>query len=241
MQKDRLQELLKQGAGELEINLNDSQTRLFFVYLDTLKIYNQQVHLTGIKTSKEIIIKHFLDSLICSYGFNPDKGMKIIDIGTGAGFPGIPLKICYPEIELTLLDSSEKQIDFLYHLKNQLAIEFEILIGRAEDLGKKAEYRERYDVVLARAVAKLNTLVECVLPFLKIGGLFIAQKGSDVQNEVSQAQKAIEVLGGRIREQKGIILPILYEERNLVIIEKIKPSPLEYPRRPGVPERKPLK
>ncbi|MFH1563502.1 MAG: 16S rRNA (guanine(527)-N(7))-methyltransferase RsmG [Nitrospirota bacterium] len=246
MQKDGWQQLLKQGAGELEINLTDSQINVFFVYLDTLKIYNQQVHLTGIKTAKEIIIKHFLDSLTCSLGFNPINGMKIIDIGTGAGFPGVPLKICYPEINLTLLDSSEKQVDFLYHLKNQLGIEFEILTGRAEDLGNKkaclvVEYRERHDVVLARAVAKLNTLVECALPFLKIGGFFIAQKGLDVQNEVSQAQKAIEALGGRLREQKRITLPILHEERNLVIIEKIKPSPLEYPRRPGVPQRKPLK
>ncbi|MDI6734582.1 MAG: 16S rRNA (guanine(527)-N(7))-methyltransferase RsmG [bacterium] len=241
MQKDGLQELLKQGAEGLEINFNDPQIRLFFVYLDTLKSYNQQVHLTGIKTSKEIIIKHFLDSLTCFCGFNPDKGMKIIDLGTGAGFPGIPLKICHPGIELTLLDSNEKQVDFLYHLKNQLSIEFEILIGRAEDLGKKVEYRERYDVVVARAVAKLNTLVECALPFLKAGGIFIAQKGFDIQNEVSHAQKAIEVLGGRIREQKRIILPILHEERNLVIIEKLKSSPLEYPRRPGIPQRKPLK
>ncbi len=241
MQKDKWQELLKQGARELEINLNDSQIKLFSVYLDTLRSYNQQVHLTGIKTSKEIIIKHFLDSLTCFCGFNPDKGMEIIDLGTGAGFPGIPLKICSPGIELILLDSSEKQADFLYHLKNQLAIKFKILIGRAEDLAQKVEYRERYDIVVARAVAKLNTLVECALPFLKIGGIFIAQKGFDVQNEISQAEKAIDVLGGRIREQKRIILPILHEKRNLVIIEKLNPSPLEYPRRPGVPQRKPLK
>lgn len=233
--------MLKQGAEELEINLTDSQTRLFFVYLDTLKIYNQQVHLTGIKTAKEIIVKHFLDSLTCSFGFNAINGMKIIDIGTGAGFPGVPLKICYPEITLTLLDSNEKQGDFLYHLKNQLGIEFEILTGRAEDFGEKEEYRERYDVILARAVAKLNTLVECALPFLKIGGVFIAQKGVDVHDELLRAQKAIEILGGRLREQKRILLPIVYEERNLVIIEKLKPSPLEYPRRAGVPQRKPLK
>lgn len=240
MQENKLEELVKQGAGELGVTLNNSQIRLFSIYLKTLKIYNQEVHITGIKTSQEIIIKHFLDSLTCSLGFNPANGMKIIDIGTGAGFPGLPLKICYPEINLTLLDSSEKHIEFLYRLQSHLQLKFEILSGRAEDFGKNEEYRERYDLVLARAVAKLNTLVECALPFLKIGGVFISQKGLDIKDELIQTQKAIDILGGRLKEERRITLPIVHENKNLVIIEKIKSTPLNYPRRAGVPERKPL-
>lgn len=240
MQKHKLKELLKQGAKELKITLNNNQITLFFIYLNILKNYNQKIHITGIKTSQEIIIKHFLDSLSCSLGFNPKDRMSIIDIGTGAGFPGVPLKICYPEINLTLLDSKEKHIEFLYQLKNHLQLEFEILLGRTEDFGKKDQYRERYDLVLARGVGKLNTLVEWALPFLKIGGIFISQKGYDIKDELIHAQKAIEILGGRLKEQKQIILPIIYENKNLVIIEKIKSTPIDYPRRVGVGKKKPL-
>ncbi|MEW6096635.1 MAG: 16S rRNA (guanine(527)-N(7))-methyltransferase RsmG [bacterium] len=240
MEENKLKELLRQGVEELGITLNNPKIRLFFIYLNTLKVYNQEVHVTGIKTSQEIIIKHFLDSLTCSLGFTPANGMNIIDIGTGAGFPGVPLKICYPEINLTLLDSSEKHVEFLYRLKKQLQIEFEILLGRTEDFGRKEGYRQRYDLVLARAVAKLNTLVECALPFLKIGGLFISQKGLDIKDELIQAQKAIDILGGRFKEQRRITLPIVQEDKNLVIIEKIKSTPSNYPRRPGIPQKKPL-
>lgn len=235
------EELLKQGAKELGITLNNSQIKLFFIYLNTLKIYAQEVNITGIRTSREIIIKHFLDSLTCSLGFNLVNGMNIIDIGTGAGFPGLPLKICYPEIKLTLLDSSEKQVEFLYRLKKELQIEFEILLGRAEDFGRKEEYRQRYDLVVARAVAKLNTLVEWALPFLKIGGLFISQKGLDIKDELVQAHKSIDILGGEFKAQRRITLPILHEDKNLVIIEKIKSTPANYPRRAGIPKRKPLR
>jgi len=240
MEENKLEELLKQGTKELRITLNNSQISLFSIYLNTLKVYNQKCHITGIKSSQDIIIKHFLDSLTCSLGFNPANGVNIIDIGTGAGFPGVPLKICYPEIKLTLLDSSEKHIEFLYHLKKQLQIEFEILLGRNEDFGRREEYRERYDLVVARAVAKLNTLVEWALPFLKTGGIFISLKGVEIKDELIQAQNAINILGGKLKEQIQITLPIVHEGRNLVIIEKITSTPLEYPRRPGIPKRKPL-
>jgi len=240
MEENELKELLRQGTKELGIPLDNTQIRLFSIYLNLLRNYNQKINITGIKTAQEIIIKHFLDSLTCSLGFNLSKEINIIDIGTGAGFPGLPLKICYPEINLTLLDSSEKCVEFLYQLKNNLQIEFEILLGRAEDLGKKEKYRQGFDLVVARAVAKLNTLVEYTLPFLKKGGIFISQKGLDIKDELIQAQRAIEILGGRLKEQKRIILPIIYEEKNLIILEKIKSTPLGYPRRPGMPEKKPL-
>jgi len=236
----QLKELLQQGTKELGVPLNITQIRLFSIYLKILRDYNQKINLTGIKTSEEIIIKHFLDSLTCSLGFNLSQEMNIIDIGSGAGFPCLPLKICYPEINLTLLDSSEKSVGFLYQLKNNLKIEFEILLGRAEDFGKKEEYGERFDLVVARAVAKLATLVEYALPFLKRGGIFISQKGLDIKEELGQAYRAIEILGGRVKEQKRITLPILYEHKNLIIIEKIKSTPLDYPRRAGVPAKKPL-
>lgn len=233
-------ELLKQGAKELGITLTDNQLRLFFIYLETLKSYSQKINITGIKTQQGIIIKHFLDSLTCFSGFDPFDKMKVIDIGTGAGFPGVPLKICYPEINLTLLDSSEKSIEFLYRLKNNLQIEFETLSGRAEDFGRKAGYRQRYDLVLARAIAQLNILVEYTLPFLKIGGIFISQKGLDIKDELRQAEKAIDILGGRVKEQKQVILPIIHKDRNLIIIEKIKSSPSNYPRKASVPKKRPL-
>ncbi|MEW6620986.1 MAG: 16S rRNA (guanine(527)-N(7))-methyltransferase RsmG [bacterium] len=236
----QLEELFKQGTKELGIALNDAQLKLFSIYLKIIKDYNQKVNITGIKTSDGIIVNHFLDSLTCALGFCPINEMKIIDVGTGAGFPGIPLKICYPQVNLILLDSKGKYVEFLYQLKNHLGIKFEILQGRAEEFGNKEEYRQRYDLVVSRAVAKLNTLVEYTLPFLKIGGLFISQKGSFLQDELIYAQKAIDILGGRIKEQKRITLPIVHQERNLVIIEKIKPTPVEYPRRVGVPERKPI-
>lgn len=240
MEEYKIKELLQEGTKELGIPLNNTQIRLFSIYLKRLRDYSQKINLTGIKTSQEIIIKHFLDSLTCSLGFNPSNGMKIIDIGTGAGFPGVPLKICYPKIDLTLLDSSEKAVEFLYQLQNNLQLEFEILSGRAEDFGKKERYRQRFDLVLARAVAKLNTLVECALPFLKIGGIFLSQKGLDIKDELIQAQRAIEILGGKIKEQRQITLPIVHEDRNLIIVEKIKLTPIDYPRRPNMPKKKPL-
>lgn len=240
MEENKIKELLKEGSKELGILLNNDQIRLFSIYLKILRDYNQKINITGIKTSQEIIIKHFLDSLTCSLGFNSSKGMNIIDIGTGAGFPGLSLKICYPEINLTLLDSSERAVEFLYQLKHNLQLEFEILLGRAENFGKKKEYRQKFDLVLARAVAKLNTLVEYAIPFLKIGGIFLAQKGLDIKDELIHAQRAIEILGGRIKEQRRITLPIVHEDKNLIIIEKIKSTPLGYPRNPNMPKKKPL-
>lgn len=240
MEENKLKELFKEGTKELGISLNNTQIRLFSIYLKILRDYRQKINITGIKTAQEIIIKHFLDSLTCSLGFNPFREMNIIDLGSGGGFPGLPLKICYPEINLTLLDSSEKAIAFLYQLQNNLQLKFEILSGRAEDFGKKERYRQKFDLVLARAVAKLNTLVECALPFLKIGGIFLSQKGLDIKDELSQAQRAIEILGGKVKEQKQITLPIVHEDRNLIIIEKIRSTPLNYPRRPNMPKKKPL-
>ena len=237
-------EKLKSGAAKLGLELTPGQLELFQLYYQELVDWNQRMNLTAITDYEEVQVKHFLDSLTVTLGMKQPIGesdCRVIDVGTGAGLPGIPLKIVLPEIKLVLLDSTAKKAAFLHHLKQKLELDdVEIVVGRAEAVAHKSQYRERFDVVLSRAVAPLPTLVELTLPFGAVGGTFIAQKKGAIDPELSQASRAISLLGGKQREVKRIDLEEFTDERWLVIIDKVSPTPEQYPRRPGMPAKRPL-
>ena len=198
--------------------------------MDFLIEYNSHTNLTAIKNPEDIIIKHFLDSIIIDKFLNFGKNNKVIDIGTGAGFPGVPIKILKENIDLTLLDSLNKRIVFLDKLSKKLNINYSAIHGRAEEFGRKVEYREKFDVVVSRAVAPLNILCEYTLPFAKVGCYFVALKGPDFETELSNAENAIEALGGKLERCEKFELPYDKGSRNIIIIKKIKLTPKKYPR-----------
>jgi 16S rRNA (guanine527-N7)-methyltransferase len=234
-------ERLKAGAKKLGLELTPSQLEQFDSYYRELVDWNRQINLTAITDYEEVQIKHFLDSLTLTLAWQQAKGNTVIDVGTGAGIPGIPLKIVFSDIKLVLLEATAKKVSFLHHIKQKLGLDdIEIVVGRAEEVAHVAQYRERFNLVLSRAVAQLPTLVELALPFCVVGGSFIAQKKGDIGQEVSQANKAIELLGGRLREVKRIELAEFTDERWLVVIDKVSPTPEVYPRRPGIPGGRPL-
>lgn len=211
---------------------------LFEIYFKELIDYNQKVNLTAITDKQEVYIKHFFDSCL-AHKYIPSNS-KVVDIGTGAGFPGVPLKIVRPDIDLHLVDSLNKRITFLNYLKQQLDIEYKTYHSRAEDFCGNLNYRERFDVCVSRAVAKLNTLSEYCLPLIKTGGIFIAYKSGDIDDEIKLSNKAINILGGKIKDIIKLTLPNQQGERTLIIIEKIKNTPIKYPRNKNLPKLKPL-
>lgn len=232
---------LVKGVEELEISLSDEQKSGFILYKELLKEWNQKINITSITEDVEIDIKHFLDSLtpVCTDLLNGKK--TIIDIGTGGGFPGIPLKIYNDGLEVTLLDSLNKRIIFLKEVIEQLKLKnIDAVHGRAEELGRRPEYREQYDISISRAVASLDTLLEYCMPFVKVGGYFISMKGPDVAEELKNSQKAINILGGKIIDTQIFTLPESDIKHSLIIIKKIKETPTKYPRAGGKPKSKPL-
>ncbi len=237
-------EKLNLGATKLGLHLNPRQLEQFYIYYQELLDWNKRINLTKITDYDDVQIKHFLDSLTVTLACQPqldNADFRLIDVGTGAGIPGIPLKILFPEIKLVLLDSTAKKADFLQHIKNKLGLEnVDIVVGRAEEVAHLAQYRERFDLVLSRGVAPLVTLVELTLPFCIIGGSFIAQKKGAIDPEISHAERAISLLGGNLREVKRVELEEFSDERWLVVIDKVSPTPEQYPRRPGIPAKRPI-
>ncbi len=237
-------ERLISGAKKLGLQLNSEQLEKFRLYYQELIDWNQRVNLTAIIDYEEVQIKHFLDSLTVTLALKPpvsNTKLSLIDIGTGAGIPGLPIKILFPEIKLVLLEATAKKAAFLHYLYPKLELDnIEIVVGRAEEVAHLAQYREKFDVVLARGVAPLPVLVELTLPFVTIGGSFIAQKKGAANPEIRQAAKAISLLGGKLREVKRIDLEEFTDERHLIIIDKVSPTPPSYPRRPGIPAKRPL-
>ncbi len=237
-------EKLSAGAVKLGLHLNPRQLEQFSIYYQELMDWNQRLNLTAITDYEEVQIKHFLDSFTVTLALAPSivsGHPRVIDVGTGAGFPGIPLKILLPDVKLVLLESTGKKAIFLRHLKEKLEMDdIEIVVGRAEEVAHSDQSRERFDIVLSRAVAPLATLVELTLPFCAIGGSFIAQKKGNIEQEISRATKAISTLGGSLREVKRVQLEELSDERYLIIIDKVSPTPPQYPRRPGIPSKRPI-
>ncbi|MCL4489302.1 MAG: 16S rRNA (guanine(527)-N(7))-methyltransferase RsmG [Chloroflexi bacterium] len=234
-------EELAAEARRLGLELTPRQLEQFDDYVRALLDWNMRLNLTGITDPNEIMVKHLLDSLSVAPLLNAPFHARLIDIGTGAGFPGIVLKIALPQLDVTLLEATGKKVQFLKHILVSLQIHgAEAIQGRAEDLGRDPAHREQYDYAVARAVADLATLVEYALPFLRVGGVFVAQKGIDVEEEIRGGGRAIRLLGGHLRETLPVQLPGL-QVRHLVIVDKAAPTPPAYPRRTGLPEHKPLR
>jgi 16S rRNA (guanine527-N7)-methyltransferase len=234
--------ILRRRAAQFNLSLTEFQLRAFQIYNRELIAWNQRVNLTRIVEPEEITVKHFLDSLSV-YQALPDlpQNFSIIDVGTGAGFPGLPLKIALPNIQLTLLEATTKKTKFLQHIVDTLQLnEVTVLAARAEEVGRQAAHREQYDVALARAVASLPVLAEYTLPLVRVEGLVIAQKGQHLAEEVEAAIRASEMLGGQLDRILPVEVPGLEAARHLIIIRKSKATPKQYPRRPGVPAKRPL-
>lgn len=228
---------------QFQIRLNDKQKEQFLKYYELLVEWNGFMNLTAITEFDDVMKKHFADSLSIVKAFSKirTEKLKVIDIGTGAGFPGIPLKIVFPQIELTLLDSLQKRLKFLQEVIDQLELgEVELIHGRAEDFCKPSMKREQYDLCVSRAVANLATLSELCLPYVKVGGKFIPYKSEKAEEEVREAQKAITLLGGEVKEQIGFELPESNIGRTLVVIEKKNITPKKFPRKAGMPAKEPI-
>jgi len=236
--------ILIDGCQKMGININKEQIRKFSRYLELLLQWNQKINLTSLKTPQEIIIKHFLDSISCAKVINKyidTVGISVIDVGTGAGFPGIPIKIIYPSIRLFLLEARNKKTIFLEKVTDEMNFQkVKILNGRAEIFGKSVDYREKYDIVVSRAVAHLNVLSEYCLPLVRVGGLFVAQKGRSYKKETEKSLKTIQVLGGELIGVENVQIPFIDQERHLLLIKKIKGTPSKYPRKEGFPQKRPL-
>ena len=238
------EDILIDGAQKIGINLNKEQIKKFSQYLELLIQWNQKINLTSLKTPQEIIIKHFLDSISCIKVINKyinTEGVSVIDVGTGAGFPGVPIKIICSSIRLSLLEARKKKTIFLEKIVEEMNFQqVEILNGRAEAFGKCLDFREKYDIALSRAVARLNVLSEYCLPLVRVGGLFVAQKGRSYREEIDKALKMVQLLGGELIGVENVRIPFINQERYLLVIKKIKDTPSKYPRKEGLPQKRPL-
>ena len=223
-----------------DIQLNVEQKEKFYKYMNLLVEWNEKINLTAIVDPKEVILKHFVDSLTISK-FLKD-GYKLIDVGTGAGFPGIPNKIYNENLDVTLLDSLKKRTIFLDEVINELEFKnIKSMHSRVEEFAQNKEYREKFDVATSRAVAQLNILLEYMLPLVKVGGLCICMKGSEIEEELNNARNALQILGGEIVKVDSFELADSEMKRNLVIIRKVRNTPNKYPRKAGTPNKEPLK
>lgn len=234
-------QLFEQGLVALNLSLTSAQQSQFEQLLTLLQEGNARFNLTALRSETDIVLKHFLDSLTCLRGGHLDGPWSVVDLGTGAGFPSLPLAIVRPELRLTPLDSTRKKIDFVRETAQALGLEnVQPLVGRAETLGQQPEHRAQYDRVVARAVAALPVLAELALPLLKIGGQLVAQKGPLSEDELAAGRRAAQEVGGQIQEVDAFSLPLTEDRRSLIVIEKVAATPKAYPRRDGVPGAQPL-
>lgn len=234
---------LQKQAKEIGIILTEKQIAQFQTYYDRLIETNKVMNLTAITELEEVISKHFIDSLLLIQAYPDIAGqkLKVLDLGTGAGFPGIPLKIAFPSLQITLMDSLNKRVKFLKSVIDELKLcDIEAVHGRAEEAARNTTYREQFDLCVSRAVANLATLSEYTLPFVKIGGMCIPYKAAGVEEEVDTAKKAIQILGGKLTTVKKVALPETEIERSFILIDKVKKTPKTYPRKPGTASKEPI-
>lgn len=237
MDKNQFQKQLEDQG----ISLTTNQLQQFDRYYELLVEWNEKMNLTAITEKQEVFLKHFYDSITAALYYDFSKPLSLCDVGSGAGFPSIPLKICFPHLHITIVDSLKKRITFLEHLAKELGLtNVSFYHERAEIFGKNKQFRESFDLVTARAVARLSVLSELCLPLVKVGGDFLAMKASSAQEELENAHKAITVLGGETEKVHHFTLPIENSERNIIIIHKIRSTPKKYPRKPGTPNKVPI-
>lgn len=235
---ENFNEALIAGMKKFNIELTDEQINKFIIYCNMLIEWNNKMNLTAIKEPTEIAVKHFVDSCSVLNYVKIKKNAKVIDIGTGAGFPGIPLKILREDLDITLLDSLNKRLVFLNEVAKELNLELNTIHSRAEDLGRQENHREQYDIAISRAVAPLNVLSEYSIPFVRKGGKFISMKGPNVQSEIDEAKKGIRILGGKCNNV--VQFSIGDNSRSIVIVDKLNPTPYTYPRHGSKISKKPL-
>lgn len=232
---------LQDGLEKLDISLSDLQLKQLLIFYKVLKEKNKVLNLTAITDFDEVVDKHFLDSLSLIKMIDLTQPLKILDLGTGAGFPGIPLKIAFPQLEIVLMDSLNKRVLFLQDVITELKLhKISALHGRAEEIARKSDYREKFDICVSRAVANLSALSEYCIPFVRQGGMFISYKSGEIEEEVLQAKRAVHLLGGKIEEVEKFQLPGTDIWRSFVKIEKINKTSKTYPRKAGTPTREPL-
>lgn len=239
MEIEQFNELMNFYAKKLNIVFSEKQIKQFFKYMNLLIEWNNKINLTAIIEPKEIILKHFIDSLTINKYIEQNK--ILVDVGTGAGFPGIAVKIYRPDVKVVLVDSLNKRINFLNEVVKELQLEnIQTIHSRVEEFGKNKKYRESFDIVTARAVANLTVLSEYLLPLAKVNGKCICMKGSEIEEEINNSKNAINILGGKIEKIDQFKLPDSDINRNIIIINKLKNTPGKYPRKPGTPAKEPL-
>jgi 16S rRNA (guanine527-N7)-methyltransferase len=227
--------------AEKGISLSQRQLEQYEEYYRTLVEWNEKMNLTAITDKESVYLKHFFDSISAALYFDFSKPIHICDVGAGAGFPSIPIKIAFPHLQITIVDSLNKRISFLEHLASVLKLEnVRFIHDRAETFGQNSKYREQFELVMARAVARLSVLSELCLPLVKVGGTFLAMKSLHASDELQAAEKAIHVLGGKLENVQSFILPLEESERSLLFIAKEKQTPKKYPRKPGTPNKTPI-
>lgn len=234
-------ELFIKMLQEKGIELSPQQINQYEQYFHLLVEWNEKMNLTAITEKEDVYLKHFYDSVSAAFYYDFSKPLSLCDVGAGAGFPSIPIKIAFPHLQVTIVDSLNKRITFLENLAKELQLDGVTFIhDRAETFGQNKEYREQYDLVTARAVARLSVLSELCLPLVKVGGTFVAMKASHANDELEIGKKAIATLGGSLKETYSFLLPVEESERNIIIVEKVKSTPKKYPRKPGTPNKAPI-